>query len=79
VGYRVLADVFIETESGRPREVAELVAEFPQVSHVACATGDTYVNISVRAHKIEELYNFAIELLGNILGVRRTQTFLLPP
>jgi DNA-binding Lrp family transcriptional regulator len=45
---------------------------------VACATGDTDVIISVRARNIEELYNFVIEVLGNIPGVRRTQTFLLP-
>ena len=78
VGYGVLADVFIETEPGRLREVAERVAEFPQISYVACATGDTDVIISVRARNIEELYNFVIEVLGKIPGVTRTQTFLLP-
>jgi Lrp/AsnC family transcriptional regulator for asnA, asnC and gidA len=78
VGYGVLADVFIETEPGQLREVAERVAEFPQISYVACATGDTDVIISVRARSIEELYNFVIEALGKIPGVRQTQTFLLP-
>jgi len=78
VGYGVLADVFIETEPGQLREVAERVAEFPQVSYVACATGDTDVIISVRARNITDLYNFTIEVLGKIPGVRRTQTFLLP-
>jgi Lrp/AsnC family transcriptional regulator for asnA, asnC and gidA len=78
IGYSVLADVFIETEPGRLREVAEKVAEFPQVSYVAGATGDTDVIISVRARNIEELYNFVIEVLGKIPGVRQTQTFLLP-
>jgi Lrp/AsnC family transcriptional regulator for asnA, asnC and gidA len=78
VGFGVLADVFIETEPGRLREVAEGVAEFPQISYVACATGDTDVIISVRARNIKELYNFVIEVLGKVPGVRRTQTFLLP-
>ena len=78
VGYGVLADVFIETEPGQLREVAERVAEFPQISYVACATGDTDVIISVRARNIKELYNFVIEVLGKIPGVRQTQTFLLP-
>jgi len=78
VGYGVLADVFIETEPGRLREVAERVAEFPQISYVACATGDTDVIISVRARNIKELYTFVIEVLGKIPGVRQTQTFLLP-
>ena len=78
IGYGVLADVFIETEPGRLREVADRVAEFPQISYVACATGDTDVIISVRARSIEELYDFVIEVLGKIPGVRQTQTFLLP-
>jgi len=78
VGFGVLADVFIETEPGQLREVAERVAEFSLVSYVACATGDTDVITSVRARNIEELYNFVIEVLGKIPGVRQTQTFLLP-
>jgi Lrp/AsnC family transcriptional regulator for asnA, asnC and gidA len=78
VGYEVLADVFIETGPGRLLEVAERVAEFPEISYVACATGDTDVIISVRARNIKELYNFVIEVLGKIPGVTHTQTFLLP-
>ncbi len=78
VGFGVLADVFIETEPGQLREVAERVAEFSLVSYVACATGDTDVITSVRARNIEELYNFVIEVLGKIPGVHQTQTFLLP-
>lgn len=78
VGYGVLADVFIEVEPGRVREVAEIVAEFSQVSYVACATGDTDISISVRARNIEDLFDFVTENLGKIPGVRRTQTYLLP-
>ena len=78
VGYGVLADVFIEVEPGQVREVAEGVAGFPQVSYVACATGDSDVSISVRARNIEELFNFVTEKLGKIPGVRRTQSYILP-
>lgn len=78
VGYGVLADVFVEVEPGRVREVAETLAEFPQISYVACATGDTDVIISIRARDIQELYNFVIEVLGQIPGVHRTETYLLP-
>jgi Lrp/AsnC family transcriptional regulator for asnA, asnC and gidA len=78
VGYGVLADVFIETEPGRLREVADRVAEFPEISYVACATGDTDVITSVRARNIKELYNFVIEVLGKTPGIRNTQSFLLP-
>lgn len=78
VGYGVMADVFIEVEPGRVREVAELAAEFPQSSYVACATGECDVSISLRVRSIEELFEFVTEKLGNIPGVRRTQSFLLP-
>ena len=78
VGYGVMADVFIEVEPGRVREVAEGVSVFPQVSYVACATGDSDVSISLRVRDIEELFNFITEKLGKIPGVRRTQSYLLP-
>ncbi|GAG77661.1 unnamed protein product, partial [marine sediment metagenome] len=71
-------DVFIETEAGRLLEVADHVAKFPQVSYLACATGDTDVIVSIRARELKELYEFIIEKLGKIPGVRHTQTYLLP-
>jgi Lrp/AsnC family transcriptional regulator for asnA, asnC and gidA len=78
LGYGVLADVFIEVEPGRVREVAETVVRFPQVSYVACATGECDVSISLRVRSNEELFEFVTEQLGRIPGVRRTQTHLLP-
>ena len=78
LGYSILADVFIEVEPGHVREVAETVARFPQVSYVACATGECDVSISVRVRSTEELFNFVTEQVGRIPDVRRTQTHLLP-
>ncbi len=78
LGYNVLADVFLEVEPGRVRAVADIVASFPEVSYVACATGDSDVSISVRVRNNEELFNFVTDQLSEIPGVRRTQTHLLP-
>ena len=78
VGYGVMADVFIEVEPGRVREVAEQAAEFPESSYVACATGEADVSISIRVRNIEELFDFVTDKLGKIPGVRRTQSYLLP-
>ncbi len=78
VGFGVLADVYLEVEPGRVREVAELVAKFPQATYVACATGDSDVSLSLRVRTIEELFTFVDEKLGNIPGVRRTQSYVLP-
>ena len=78
LGYHVLADVLIEVEPGCVRKVAETVARFPQVSYVACATGETDVSMSLRVRSNEELFDFVTEQLGRIPSVRRTQTHLLP-
>jgi len=78
VGYGVLADVYMEVEAGRVREVAYQVASFPEVSYVACVAGDVDVSISTRARTIIELYDFVEGQLGKIPGVRRTQTYILP-
>jgi len=78
VGYGVMADVFVEVEPGRVRKVAEQAAELPQVSYVACATGDTDLSLSLRVRSISELFEFVTEKLSNIPGVRRTQSYILP-
>jgi Lrp/AsnC family transcriptional regulator for asnA, asnC and gidA len=78
VGYSVMADVFVEVEPGKVREVAEQAAKYPQSSYVACATGESDVSISLRVRNIEELFNFVTEKIGKIPGVRRTQSYLLP-
>ena len=78
LGYHVLADVLIEVEPGYVRKVAETVARFPQVSYVACATGEPDVSISLRVRSNEELFDFVTDQLGGIPSVRRTQTHLLP-
>lgn len=78
VGYGMLADVFIEVEPGSVRRVADHLAALPQISYLACATGDTDIIISIRARSIDEFYNFVIEEIGRIPGVRHTETYPLP-
>ena len=78
VGYSMLAYVFIEVEPGNLRRVAEHLDKLPQISYVAFATGETDIVTKVRARNIQELYDFVIEVLGKIPGVRHTQTYPLP-
>jgi Lrp/AsnC family transcriptional regulator for asnA, asnC and gidA len=78
IDYCVLADVFIEVEPGKTADVANRLGEFPQISYIALAIGDIDIIISVRAREIDELYNFVIETVGKIPGVRHTNTFPLP-
>jgi len=78
VGYCVLADVFIEVEPGSLQDVTEKLQVYPQISYLALAIGETDILISIRAKELDELYEFVIETIGNIPGVRHTKTFPLP-
>jgi Lrp/AsnC family transcriptional regulator, regulator for asnA, asnC and gidA len=78
VGLPVMADVWIEIEPGRVLEVARKMVELEPVSYVACSTGDRDLSIQVYARDNEELYRFVTEVVGNISGVRKTRTILLP-
>ena len=81
VGYGVLADVSIEVEPGKLRDVADRLSDLPLVSYLALTTGDTDISASVRVQNIDELFNFVIEVIeviGKIPGVRQTKTYPLP-
>lgn len=78
VGFVVTGDIFIEVEPGQVLDVARTIAEFECVSYVACSTGDRDISIQVRARDNEELYRFVTEVVGNVPGVRKTSTVLLP-
>lgn len=78
LGYTVTADVWLEVEAGRIRDVARQMAQYECVSYVACSTGDRDVSIQVVAHDTAELYRFVSEVVGQVPGVRRTTTLLVP-
>ncbi len=78
IGFPVTADVWLEIEPGHVLEVAHKMAEFEQVSYVACSTGDRDLSIQVCARDNEELYHFVTEVVGNVPGVRKTSTILVP-
>ncbi len=78
VGRPVTADVFIEVEPGRIAEVARKMTEFDCVSYVACSTGDRDVSVQIVASDNETLFKFVTEVIGQVSGVRKTTTVLLP-
>jgi Lrp/AsnC family transcriptional regulator for asnA, asnC and gidA len=78
VGYEVIADVWMEIEPGRVLDVAHKMAEFQQVSYVGCSTGERDLSIQVYARNNADLYRFVTEVIGNIPGVRKTNTVLVP-
>jgi Lrp/AsnC family transcriptional regulator for asnA, asnC and gidA len=78
LGFSVVADVFIEVEPGQIMEVARKMMGYECVSYVACSTGDRDISIQVVAQDNAELYTFVTEVIGNVSGVRRTSTILVP-
>ena len=78
IGYSVLADVFVEVEPGKLQDVTKALETYPQISYLALAIGDIDILVSIRAKSLDQLYEFVIETIGNIPGVRHTRTFPLP-
>ncbi len=78
LGFSVIADVVIEVEPGRILDVAHKLSEYERITYVACSTGDRDISIQVVARDNAELYQFVAEVLGNVPGVRKTTTMVVP-
>lgn len=78
LGYSIVADVFIEVESGQVIEIANQIASYDIVSYVACSTGESDISIQIITQNNRELYDFVTEVLGKIPGVRKTTTSMVP-
>ena len=74
----VVADVFLEVESDSILDVAKKMAEYENVSYVACSIGETDISVQVLASDTSEVYRFVTEVIGKIPGVRKTTTSIVP-
>jgi Lrp/AsnC family transcriptional regulator for asnA, asnC and gidA len=77
-GLTTFADVWMEVESDKILEVANKMAEFQNVSYVACGIGETDVSIQVVAKDTAEIYRFVTEVVRKVPGVRKTTTSIVP-
>jgi len=77
-GLTAYADVWMEVESDKILEVANKMAEFQNVSYVACGIGETDVSIQVVAKDTGEIYHFVTEVVRKVPGVRKTTTSIVP-
>ena len=78
LGYGVTADIFCEVESRRVSEVAEQIAQLPEVGYVACSLGDQDISVQVYARSNQELYEIVEGKLAQIPGIIRTRTVVVP-
>lgn len=77
-GLTISADVWLEVESDRILEVAKKMAEFDEVSYVACGIGESDVSIQIVAKDTAEIYRFVTEVVRKVPGVRKTTTSIVP-
>ena len=77
-GLTAIADVWLEVESDRILEVAKKMAEFDNVSYVACGIGESDVSIQIVAKDTAEIYHFVTEVVRKVPGVRKTTTSIVP-
>jgi Lrp/AsnC family transcriptional regulator for asnA, asnC and gidA len=78
LGLTTVADVWLEVESDQILEVARKMAEFENVSYVACGIGESDVSIQVIAKNTAEIYRFVTEIVRKTAGVRKTTTSIVP-
>ena len=78
VGLDVIADIFLEVAPGQVRDVAERFARLEQVSYVAGSIGNGDLSIQVCLHDGEALRRFVDEVVGEMPGVTRARTVLVP-
>ncbi len=78
LGLPIRADVWLEVESDCIREVAQKMAEYENVTYVACSIGENDVSIQLVAKDTDEVYRFVTEVIRKVPGVRRTTTSIVP-
>lgn len=78
IGFPVIADVFIEVEPARILEVANKLAEYENITYVACSIGERDVSIQIVAQDNRMLYDFVAQTIGNLPGVRKSRTSIVP-
>lgn len=78
LGMNLLADVAIQVEPGKVFEVAKQLADYENINYVACTTGETDISIQLGAKTVSELHAFVADTIGNLPGVRKTSTTIIP-
>jgi len=79
IGFPVVADVWVEVEAGHAIKVAKSLAELELVRYVSYSAGGMKdVTAQVVALNVQALYTYVDEVIGNVPGVQRTQTMLIP-
>ena len=77
LGFVNSADIFVEVEPGKIREVADNLCNLDKVIYVALSLGETDISVTVVAESNESLQAYITDIIHPIPGVRRTRTYIL--
>lgn len=78
VGYNVVADVWVEVDSGLINTVVATLLELDFVPYVATSIGQRDVSVQILGRDNDEVYHIVAEVIGKIPGVRKTTTSIVP-
>ena len=76
LGYNTEAIVALQVDPGKIEDVATALASAPQALNVSITTGAFDLFAWVALPSPEDLHSFLLGTVGNIPGVRRTETFM---
>ncbi|MBN1260818.1 MAG: AsnC family transcriptional regulator [Anaerolineae bacterium] len=77
-GYMTAADIFIEVEPERERDIVALFMSMPEVSYLAYGQGTQDMSIEVRFKDNAEFHDFLRHTLPTIPGLKVTGYALVP-
>jgi Lrp/AsnC family transcriptional regulator for asnA, asnC and gidA len=77
LGYGTEAIVGLQVDPGMIEDVAAALASVPEALNVSVTTGAFDLFAWVALPSSEELHSFLLAVVGNIPGVRRSETFVI--
>ena len=76
LGYNTEAIVALQVDPGKIEDVAAALASAPEAMNVSITTGAFDLFAWVALPSPEDLHSFLLGTVGNIAGVRRSETFV---
>lgn len=70
------AFTMIQTDPEKVSEIAQKIADMPNVAEVYSVTGEWDIIVVMHIHEYEKLDEIVPNALGHLTGVRRTNTIL---
>jgi Lrp/AsnC family transcriptional regulator for asnA, asnC and gidA len=77
LGFQAPAIIGVSVEAGRIEEVARVIQDLPEVSYLVMTLGFCDLTVEVFCRDIAHLTDFVTQTIGQIPGVRSTETLMI--